>query len=380
VEFDRITGTAKWIASPSGFLQPGTPGRDAIGLVRDYIGQWRDLIGHGPEALDGAELTRDDVTAHNGMQTLVWQQRFAGLRVFGARLKATLTRSGELVNLGSQLVPDPAEAAAKATPDYETVLRSPTVPPSRAVALAGRDLGELVPEQSVRAATQPEPGPERRQSFTAALLNEATVRLSWLPLSADGMRPVWEVVLVSKARGEMYRVLVDAGTAEVLVRQSLTESISEASYRVFTGESPTPMLPTPNSVSALQPAAGSRSLIVTPAFNATASPNGWIDDGVNETRGNNVEAHTDRDGDNTPDLPRPQGSPSRVFDPPLNLTQDPVNYRDAAVVQLFYYSNMIHDRFYELGFTESAGNFQTNNFGRGGLGNDPVLADAQDNA
>jgi len=32
----------------------------------------------------------------------------------------------------------------------------------------------------------------------------------------------------------------------------------------------------------------------------------------------------------------------------------------------------------KYGFTESAGNFQTNNFQNGGLGNDPVIAYAQD--
>src|SRR4029077_15149650 len=37
-----------------------------------------------------------------------------------------------------------------------------------------------------------------------------------------------------------------------------------------------------------------------------------------------------------------------------------------------------HDRLYQLGFTEAAGNFQSNNFGRGGAGNDAVQADAQD--
>src|SRR4029079_17221076 len=36
------------------------------------------------------------------------------------------------------------------------------------------------------------------------------------------------------------------------------------------------------------------------------------------------------------------------------------------------------DYSYQLGFTESAGNFQTNNFGRGGTGNDSVRAEAQD--
>src|SRR5262249_6302302 len=108
-------------------------------------------------------------------------------------------------------------------------------------------------------------------------------------------------------------------------------------------------------------------------------PAGWIPDGGNETLGNNVDAHTDRNNDNLPDLPRPQGSPSRVFDFPMDLTtQDPTNYSAAAVVQLFYLCNWMHDKLYQLGFTEAAANFQSNTFGRGALGNDPVQADAQD--
>jgi hypothetical protein len=45
---------------------------------------------------------------------------------------------------------------------------------------------------------------------------------------------------------------------------------------------------------------------------------------------------------------------------------------------MFVWSNRYHDRLYDLGFTEAARNFQQNNFGRGGLGNDRVLAQAQD--
>jgi hypothetical protein len=36
--------------------------------------------------------------------------------------------------------------------------------------------------------------------------------------------------------------------------------------------------------------------------------------------------------------------------------------------------NFAHDFFYDLGFDEASGNFQANNFGRGGLGNDPIIA------
>src|SRR4029077_9760585 len=123
----------------------------------------------------------------------------------------------------------------------------------------------------------------------------------------------------------------------------------------------------------------SRTLVTLSALNTNASPNGWIDDSGNETLGNNVDAHTDRNNDNLPDLPRPQGSPFRVFDFPLDLTyQDPTGYGQASVVQFFYWNNWMHDKLYQLGFTEAARNFQSNNFGRGGLGNDAVQADAQD--
>jgi hypothetical protein len=77
---------------------------------------------------------------------------------------------------------------------------------------------------------------------------------------------------------------------------------------------------------------------------------------------------------------RPSGA-NRVFSFPLSLDDEPrQGYANAAVVQLFYWCNWMHDRLYDLGFTETAGNFQFDNFGLGGDGGDPVLADAQDAA
>jgi hypothetical protein len=64
----------------------------------------------------------------------------------------------------------------------------------------------------------------------------------------------------------------------------------------------------------------------------------------------------------------------------MDLTQGPSTYSAAATVQLFYWCNWMHDRLYQLGFNEASGNFQNDNFGRGGAGNDAVQADAQDGA
>ena len=61
-------------------------------------------------------------------------------------------------------------------------------------------------------------------------------------------------------------------------------------------------------------------------------------------------------------------------DPTTNPT------RQAAITNLFYWHNIVHDIFQLGGFDEPAGNFQENNFGNGGLGNDAVQANAQDGA
>ncbi len=47
---------------------------------------------------------------------------------------------------------------------------------------------------------------------------------------------------------------------------------------------------------------------------------------------------------------------------------------NAAVTNLFYHLNFMHDYLYRLGFDEAAGNFQANNFGSGGLEGDRLLA------
>jgi len=121
----------------------------------------------------------------------------------------------------------------------------------------------------------------------------------------------------------------------------------------------------------------SRDLLTLTALSTNASPNGWINDGDTETKGNNVDAHTDLNADDLPDLPRP-ASTNRVFNFPLDLTKGPGTYSQAAVVNLFYWCNFMHDRLYDVGFTEAAGNYQDDNFGRGGVGRDAVQADAQD--
>ncbi len=130
------------------------------------------------------------------------------------------------------------------------------------------------------------------------------------------------------------------------------------------------------------PIHGGRSIVTDPAT-ATASPFGWHDtNGSNGaeftiTRGNNVWAQDDANGNNGTGF-SPDGGNGLDFNFPVNLNQAPSNYRSASITNLFYWNNIIHDVFYEYGFDEASGNFQENNYGKGGSGSDSVNADGQD--
>ncbi len=130
------------------------------------------------------------------------------------------------------------------------------------------------------------------------------------------------------------------------------------------------------------PTFGSRVLLIDPA-NATASPYGWQDaNGIagpeyTITRGNNVYAYEDANNDNLPGY-SPNGGTNLHFSFPLLANVTPITNQDASLTNLFYDNNAIHDYLYQFGFTEAAGNFQQNNYGKGGVGNDYVKAEGFD--
>ena len=391
VDFDARIGSPRFISSNVEFLtvaggrggavpdvRAAEYANDEHGVVKAFIAEHAALFGHDPQVLADARVARDYVTAHNGLRTTVWQQELDGVRVFESTLQAHVTKDGALVNVASMLVPDARAAAEAGNPGHWQVMAQPPVDAPHAISAAAATVGDTVPPERVMETAQAE-GVSRRQAFRAPALLDLAAEYVWLPQDEGLMRLCWEVTFVSRKRGEMFRTLVDATTGVAVVQQRLTEYISPASYRVFTSDSPTPMSPGLATPLTTQPAQVARQLITIDALDTTASPNGWIEDGVTETRGNNVDAHLDLNSDDVADTPRPQSTGAgRVFDPPLDLTQPPSANRDAAVVNLFYWNNVIHDRYYQLGFTEAAGNFQLSNFGRGGAGNDAVQADAQD--
>ncbi|AYQ33253.1 T9SS C-terminal target domain-containing protein [Runella sp. SP2] len=134
------------------------------------------------------------------------------------------------------------------------------------------------------------------------------------------------------------------------------------------------------------PTFGSRSLVASPydkfvpLGTGPGATNGWHFDGTTNyttTRGNNVWAQEDANNNNGTGYSPTSSTLDFNYPYTQGLSTAAAN-RDAAITNLFYWNNLIHDVLWKYGFDEPSGNFQNTNQGRGGNGNDYVFADAQD--
>jgi subtilisin-like proprotein convertase family protein len=302
------------------------------------------------------------------------QKKIKGKHVFRGELQAAFNANGELVALTGELPAAIDDADAK---------DAPLVSAAEAIAVAAASVGVAVSPADLQQT-----GSDGNTSvFSGGPFTDATkVELQYFPLDVGAVELAYSFVLWI-GENEAYSFVVGAEVPDVLFRKNIVDDQSQtATFRVYDADSPAPLSPsnaTPGS--GIQGTGIARSLFTLVSEGPSFNDLGWITDGGNTTTGNNVDAGLDIvSPDGIDAAGRPLGSPFRVFDftynPPPAGSDPPTNtdYRWGEVAHMFFWSNRYHDRLYELGFTEPARNFQQNNFGRGGLGNDRVLAQAQD--
>lgn len=242
---------------------------------------------------------------------------------------------------------------------------------------------------------------------THYLMDGHEISLEFIPVQlmyfsvGDQIRLVWNLSIYEHSKNHWWSVRIDAISGEILDKidwviscafeacdHSLSSHSSRRSVPLISSRALSP-IPAPGTdqytVFALpleSPNHGPRTLVVGPS-NLLASPYGWHDnDGAvgaefTTTQGNNVHATEDINNNNGLGY-LPNGGASLNFDFPLNFVNSPASNQDAAITNLFYWNNILHDVYYQYGFDETSGNFQTNNYGKGGLGNDYVFAEALD--
>jgi large repetitive protein len=374
----------------------------------------RAAVGGGPEAQARAYLAElaphyrmnpDDVAAlrlqavhalRAGGRIVHLQSAPQGIEVFRERAAVLLHADGRLAAIGGT-VSGVGGSAARATLATAAFGDAGT-----ALARALQDFG--VDDAAVRARVQALPmhgGYQRYQLAEAAdpstprLAAPARVKPVWFRLP-NGLVPAWYVEIMvaadSDAGAQPYAYVIDAKQQRVLFRHRQLEEHT-FDFRVFAeadGERfpyPDPAgrggVPHPTGVpDGFQPSFVLPNL-VTAGDNARGDP--WLPLGATETVGNNVDAYVDlfapdglSGGDFRADITAP-GAFDRAFDPEQEPDASEVQ-RKAAITQLFYLTNWLHDWFYDAGFDEISGNAQQDNYGRGGIDGDSMLAEAQDHS
>lgn len=346
-------GTPASLLSRSGALTKSSKARPDT-IARSFVREQRDLFG-----LSAADVARLRLTMHdsaNGATFLRYQQTHQGRDVYGATLLVVTGPDGQLFFAGGDLVPNLSSAPAARLDAADAVKKmAKNVNPEKR-AEPGKRLGTRDGvtrfQNTMGVPDLPDPAP-----IAADLVTVAT---------EQGIRTAWrlDAEVASNAR---YTLLMDASTGEVLLREN--QILNDSAHGLaHTGD---------------DPEAGSQVADVP-------FPSPWVDAGGDTTSGNNTNTYQDADGDNTAHAGDQPHDADQHFDYPwtdpwgsgdgsegaLPVAGDE---RDAVVTQLFYYTNWFHDYSYNLGFTESARNFQNDNFGNGGSDGDAVEAESDAN-
>ncbi|WP_159038639.1 T9SS-dependent M36 family metallopeptidase [Brumimicrobium mesophilum] len=230
-----------------------------------------------------------------------------------------------------------------------------------------------------------------------------TVDLKLYPLNNSTIRAVWDLHIYPLDQKNWWSIRVDAQTGEILDKtdwvlscnfgdhENKQGSHANNNHTIAEFNQAAIFPPPPPGVGAVynvfpipaeSPSHGPRQLLIDPD-DPIASPYGWHDTNgalgaeFNTTQGNNVYASEDRaDADVLGHAPN--GGTTLNFDYPLDFNLLPIDYEDAAITNLFYMNNIMHDVWYQYGFDEESGNFQQNNYFNGGFDDDHVNAQAQD--
>ena len=345
-----------YVMNPGGYLSQSSA-NDPLAIAEHYLESHAADMGLNTSDFSDITVTDQYTDTGSGTTHIYFQQRYQGLDIVNTSLTVTVTANGSVLNAAGEWLPKLSEPTSPAP--MQLVL-SPTW------ALTYLQNNGAIPDSPISMIQSPQ-GADMEAQMSAPLASDDPIqsRLEYLA-TANGLVLAWNFVVRTTDLQHWYSFDARADNAQLL---RTVDWIDHATYDVY---------PWPTEA----PNEGQRVLLTNPADPA-ASPFGWQDtNGVagaeyTDTRGNNVFAQEDTNADNAGGF-RPDGGASLNFDFPIDLTQAPSTYQSAAITNLFYWNNLLHDVHYKYGFTEAAGNFQVMNYTGQGLGNDAVQADAQD--
>ena len=324
----------------------------ADNIARGFLNHHSSLFALKPADVANLKLINED--NDQGTVFLDYAQTIGGIKVFEGQVQVVVNKNGEVLSVREGFLIDGQTAKLK-----------PTLNEARCIAKAFEHAGRTVTPSFVETHTR------ASKSEMSRFANPIDVRLEDVLSElnvvriGDAAHLAWHVY-AEIGPEEWYEMLIDAHTGDLLLRHNLY--VSEAQGTVFIEA----------------PDKGARVLVSFVGDTVINTSAGWMGTST-VTTGNNVESYLDTNADNVPDANNGTGlsnghafASNQNFTFPFSTTVDPRTQQAAVVTNLFYFNNIMHDFSYNLGFTETSRNFQVNNFGRGGIGNDSVRAEAQD--
>ena len=376
----------------------------------------KTTLGLSAEDLGNVMVTSTYYDNASGVRMVYLTQTYQGIPVYNQMLVLAFkgdklaSKAGafnhsleKLVNVNSGMPSVTAESAVQSALSDRGLRAS-----QMAVAISTKNNGHLVEFSNMGIS---------RENITA--------RLMWTPIEGSKeIRLSWHVYIIPKTTPDYWMVRVDAVNNSILGMDNYTDYdhwgtpdvsgnvkypaftygnlldkegdkslldfkksddpslVTTATYRVVPYPSEAPSFPN-----------GAHALRTDPWLSAPGNATtlrwhtGLAAADYSHTRSNNVFAYQDRANDNNGSIADAASSstafPSLTFNFTPDYTVDPtqttpVPNQQFNTTNLFYWNNVIHDMMYIYGFTEAAFNFQDDNMGRGGAGNDHVNAEAQD--
>lgn len=347
-------------------------------------------------------ITDQHISSISGIHHVYFRQMANGIPIYGSESSIHLDSNGKLLKFNNHFV----KAA-----DTKAAVSVPALGAAQAIEAAASHFGYAV-NGSLKVVQNKE---NSSYTYTQAgiSLSDIPVALMYFKDAQDNLKLAWDLSIEAVDQKHWWSVRVDAQSGAVIDQTDWMTSCNfdhdhaahdhDDDHDALNFNENLYDIPNYSEYLAQQrelyyngsvvesyevfamplesPYYGARTIETLP-FDATASPFGWHDtNGVagaefTDTRGNNCNAY--EDGDN-PGY-RPDAGATLAFTGyPFNQNYSAANqYEDAAITNLFYWTNIIHDVLYQYGFDEPAGNFQDNNYGNGGSGGDWVRSEAQD--
>jgi extracellular elastinolytic metalloproteinase len=387
VEYDEATQLPTRVVSrqPAARLsrsRGGSPEDAVTQFVQDRGDLW-DLSAQDVATVEVVSVSR------KGLNTVNLIQRIEGKEVFNSDVTAAVSSNNEVISLAGQLFPGTAAVRHRAR-------AGATTPEEAAIAKAASDLANVDYDAADFSpmAAPPNSDPYCFYEFTPKAGDsrprfERPVRVKdvMFPLGEGQFVPGYYMELWIKDFPAFSYVIDTIDLPDVLFRKNLTSRIA-FTYRVHnTGDAlcrpedgPAPGTPHPTGMpDGFQAPTIPEQLI---EIESLLPGDPWLPANAETTSGNNCIAYADLeplDGLSPGDVMGRVTSAS-TFDYTYDHSKpasEPTNLQN-SLVGMFFHVNWLHDRWYEAGFDEASGNAQQDNFGRGGVDGDPILAEGHD--